>query len=57
MMGAKTKDEAARKGIQAQYELMDAEDGVMSVQTIESVNRLAPYLEGLEKRLYSPLCF
>ena len=24
MMGAKTKDEAARKGIQAQYELMDA---------------------------------
>jgi hypothetical protein len=24
MMGAKTKDEAARKGIQAQYQLMDA---------------------------------
>ena len=24
MMGAKTKDEAARKGIQAQYELMNA---------------------------------
>ena len=23
MLGAKTKDEAARKGIQAQYELMD----------------------------------
>ena len=52
-MGAKTKDEAARKGIQAQYELMNAfeEDGIMATQTVEQVQRLAPYLEGLEKRV------